>query len=372
MEQKSGISSVAHYNWIDLLRCIAVILVYYGHMVTVATYSPSIPEAIADGNSALLPLIPAETHFLDALEMFFISRLHAQTAVVGVCLFFLLAGYLAVGSVRKNTKQRFLTGRAIRIYPVMWAVTVLCILTLLFVQNIRFSAIEIIGQLTLLTPLFQVRGIVAGVVWTLYVEIIYYLLISIPNKFDLKCIVVIDVISALSVVVFALTNSSNMMQISYYLKYIPIIMIGTTVKLLEDDDNVYKRALFILFSIAFAWGVLRLNQILNGDSTTYPGIGTWIVSLIVFFGIYFLGKKADKRIPKFFSWMAKISYPLYLIQVCIGFNVMFLIKKIITDNAYIIEVCTLLVLLILSTAIHLLIENGANKWWKKKATGSST
>lgn len=361
------IQASKHYRWLDLIRCIAAFLVYYGHMVTVATYAPSVPEAISETNNHLLPMIPVGTHGMDGLELFFTRFLHAQTAVIGVCLFFFLAGYLSVDSQKKYTSRQFLFGRAVRLLPVLWIVTIICGVTLHFVQGIDFTPIEYIAQMTLTTPLIGIRGIIAGVVWTLYTEVLYYLLITIPKQINLRYIAIVEVIIVLFIKAWHITGSGNLLQIVYFLKYIPIIFIGAVIKITEDKNTPKYRVCIIGLFSAIAWGILQFNKQLNGDGTTYPNLSTGMLALSVFCLIYVLARKSsfENKIPRFITFFSNINYTFYLSQVCLGFNLMFLLKKHITTNAYLIEGLTLGTLFSLSVFVHYLIEKPATKYGKE-------
>lgn len=361
------IQNSKHHRWLDLIRCIAAFLVYYGHMVTVATYAPSIPEAISETNSHLLPMIPVGTHVMDGLELFFTRFLHAQTAVVGVCLFFFLAGYLSVDSQKKYTSRQFLFGRAVRLLPVLWIVTIICGVTLHFVQGIDFTPIEYIAQMTLTTPLIGIRGIIAGVVWTLYTEVLYYLLIAIPKQINLRYIAIIEVIIVFFIKAWQITGSGNLLQIVYFLKYIPIIFIGAAIRITEDKYALWQRVSIVGIFSAFAWAILRFNKCLNGDTTTYPNFSTGVLALALFLLIYALGRKdiLENKIPRPITFFSSINYTFYLSQVCLGFNIMFLLKKYTVKNAYIIEAITFILLIALSTIVHYFIEKPATKYGKE-------
>ncbi len=366
-KQAMTIQNDRRHRWLDLIRFIAAFLVYYGHMVSVATYAPSIPEAISESNSSLLPMLPSETHVMDELEYLLSHFLFAQTAVIGVCLFFLLAGYLSVDSKKRYTTRQFLFGRAVRLLPVLWIVTIICGVTLHYVQGIDFKPIEYIAQMTLTSPLIGIRGIVAGVVWTLYTEVIYYLIISIPKHLDLWFIAIFDAIIVFFIFAWHLTGSGNLLQIVYFLKYIPIIFIGAVIKMTEDKNTPKCRVCIIGLFSAIAWGILQLNKQLNGDGTTYPNLSTGVLALFVFCLIYVLARKSsfENKIPHFITFFSSINYTFYLSQVCIGFNLMFLLKKHITTNAYLIEVLTLVMLIVLSVSVHYLIEKPATKYGKE-------
>lgn len=72
-------------QFLDYARGIAVLLVAYGHLVSVATRAPKIPSVFP--SNADLPILDASSHSLWMLERLFYKYIGAQTAIVGVLLF---------------------------------------------------------------------------------------------------------------------------------------------------------------------------------------------------------------------------------------------------------------------------------------------
>lgn len=358
-----------HYRWLDLVRSIAVFLVMYGHMVQVTTYTSSIPEVFSEKNALeYLPLIPPDSHIMHKLEMFFMSYLHTQTAIVGVCLFFILAGYLTVSSKRKYGRKEFLLNRCVRLFPVLWAVTILCIIVLHFLQGFQFGKVQTLAQLFMVYPILQLPNIL-GITWTLGVEIFFYIIIAHTDEINEKFIMGFNLAVMLIIWLLHKTGSTNLEQIVYFLKFIPIILIGAAVKIAEERKEVWKKTAIIGVSIVLAWLNLNINKYLNGDVSTYPNLGTCIVVVFIFGGIYvgqlIGGERFDGKIPKVFSFISKISYACYLIQVAIGFNIMYLVKKNITTNAYVVLFVAVIAVLLISYLINRLIEEPAGRIGKK-------
>lgn len=357
-----------HFKWIDLIRCIAVLLVLYGHIIVVGTWAPTIPEIVSEENATMyLPLLSSEEQSMWKLESVF-EAFGTQSAIVGVFLFFLLAGYLSVGSHRKYEPKEFIINRCVRLFPVLLVSTILATIIAYTVQGICFNIVDVLGQGVAITALIQTRHVLGGVLWTLSVELIFYLFIIHTREMNMKFIVICNMMIMCVILLCAYNQSPNMAQIVYYVRYIPIVYIGVAIKLAEEKNNYVNKCIMILSTILMSWGILNINKNLNGDTTTYPNIGSFMVSLAIFIGIYILAKKLpliDDKIPSAVTFISKISYALYLIQLPVGINFMFLMKKYFNMNPYVNVVLAVVVIFIVSVGIYMCVEKTVNKWYEK-------
>lgn len=353
-----------HYKYLDLIRTIALFLVLYGHLITVTTYALSIPEAFPNETAgSFLPLLPEDTHCMYKLEMVFLKG-GTQSAIVGVCIFFLLSGYLSVNS-RKNTKsgKSFLLKRCKRIFPVLWTAVLSSVFLVYCMHGMKYSVLQVISQCLMADQILGLPSIM-GVTWTLGVELLYYVILVHVPALNYKFVVVCDIAVSILIYLYFCTGSAILSVFVYFGKFIPIVLIGAALKIAEDDPVLWRKAGFVIFATASAWGILKLNAYLNTDETTYPHTGTCLVVTGIFGSIYMahhLIKNFDHRIPDIVSFFSKISYSLYLIQVAWGCNLMYLLKKYVTENAYVIVVVTWLCLFGAAYLIWRFIERPLQK-----------
>ena len=361
MDVISGKSNY-HYKYLDLIRCIALFLVMYGHLVHVAMYSTSVYGAISENNNYLLPILDSKKIIIDYLEILF-SKLGVQTAVVGVVIFFLLTGCLSVNSLNKQSKSEFLHKKIIRLAPGLWTATVVSILLSFFIQHDCFAWYQIISQIFMIHPIIQVEPI-SGVIWTLAVEIIFYISIIHVKNIDFKFVIIANVVVALCIYSLCVTSSPNMYQIVYFIKFIPIILIGTTIKL-SEQNLWYIRGCKIALSVIFAWINLNFNKVLNGDETTYPNIMTGFVAIGIFEIFYLVFNKRrdlDEKIPGFVSFVSDISYMIYLLQIYVGFNIMYVMKLNGIMNNFMLVLSAFFGTILVSWMCHVLIEKRISLW----------
>ena len=149
-----------------------------------------------------------------------------------------------------------------------------------------------------------------------------------------------------------------MNQIVYYLKYIPLILVGSAIKICEDKK--YKEKIIIIgSSFLMAWGNLNFNKYLNGDETSYPKIMTGIIAGGIFLAIYAAfstRKELDRKIPQIVVWISDNSYLIYLLQIFVGFNMMLIFKQYGVRNNFILVVIAATANILLAWLCHILFE----------------
>lgn len=331
----------------------------YGHLIIVAMNAPSVDGVIAEKNQFLLPLLDSTKTSRYNLELLFL-KCGAQTAVVGVVIFFLLTGYLSIDSIARYSKKEFMKKRIIRLFPGLFVATIVAVLIDLTLQGLTFPWHQIIAQIFMIYPIIQVAPLF-GVSWTLGVEIVFYILILYFPRINFRYIITVNIIVAIISLLFHVTLSLNLSQIIYFVKFIPVILIGSAIKISENDKWNY-RLTKIIIAVVLAWTNLILNRYLNGDDTTYPNIGTAIIGCGIFLSIYLLFNKKrswDKKIPEFVKVINDNSYMIYLLQIHVGFNVMFYMKYNGITNNYILVITSVVATFFVSFICHVFFEKKA-------------
>lgn len=355
------------YAYIDYIRIIAVFLVLYGHLICVGTNNITFPEIISKNNEKYLPLIPPGTHHLYFIERILYTYFNTQTAVVGVFLFFILTGYLMAMSRYKYTTRNFLINRVLRLFPILLLTIIISGFLLFTVQGIKYDWHNYISTLLLIYPFVQIAPVL-GVLWTLIVELIFYLIISHVKKMDFKFIVIFNLVVILLIVFNKSLNSINLFSLIYYLKYISIILIGVAVYYSEHLEKKSFKLGVILLSIVLSYLVLFLNKMFAGDETTYTNFGTYFVALFIYFSLYLLNQFKSSLfsyIPRLFVIIADIGYPVYLLQLPVGFTIMYLVKVKLALNSYCIVLLGGLSVLIIAYLVHRFIEEPMYKYGRK-------
>ena len=157
--------------YLDVLRLLSVVLVIFGHYVMVGGGATEIPGIISD--SFPLPLYDQTNWQLWKFEIFMIEKFSTQASILGVTLFFIVTGYLMPMMLDRYTRRNFLVNRFFRIFPVLFVATIVLGTFVGATQGIIFSIPSYIASWTLTYLLVGVVPI-AGVLWTLVIEVLFY------------------------------------------------------------------------------------------------------------------------------------------------------------------------------------------------------
>ncbi len=342
-------------SWIDYIRFIAVFLVLDAHLISAGSCALSIPSVIAESNSVNLPIIPIETHKLWVLDTFFVNNFNTQTASVGVVLFLLLTGYLSVTSREKGTGRDFLIKRLIRLYPTLIFAIFLSGIVLFLHQGIGYSILNYASTALLIYPILEYSPTI-GVVWVLCIEMLFYIILAHIKRINIKNIIILSLLVYLLILCQYESNSSLLAVLIYYLKFIPIILIGVTIKCCEKYSSK-KKYLYIVLSSLLGWGAIKSCSYVIADESTYTHIETYVVALIIFFSCQILSRlRVLNKTPKFITFINNISFQIYLLQLNIGMAFMYYLKCNVTNNSYIIVLFSVGLIIIVSAFVYYFIE----------------
>jgi len=133
---------------LDILRVTAVILVMFGHFVSVGSFAKIIPLIINE-KQTLLPLIDNTNWNLWKVEIFIINYFSTQTAILGVSIFFIITGYLMAVMMERYSRSEFLVNRFFRIFPTLIFSTIFLSVFVYFTQSITFEIASYLASWTL-------------------------------------------------------------------------------------------------------------------------------------------------------------------------------------------------------------------------------
>ena len=119
-------------------------------------------------------------------------------AIPSVIMFFVLSGYLAAASVDKYTKKDYIFNRIMRIYPPLWISVLVNVFVLIVIWRNQIDRTFILGVVLEFLGIAYTpaclkglpTGSMSGALWTVMVQIQFYLIICFVNpilkKMDLK------------------------------------------------------------------------------------------------------------------------------------------------------------------------------------------
>lgn len=266
--------------------------------------------------------VPWIASFLDFLPINF--------GHLGVAIFFLISGFLMPLTAQKKTRCEFLKARIRRIwFPYVLAF----LLTLGWVywnsqehfRGFPWSLDHIFASLVFMRDIFG-YPFIDGIVWTLEVEIKFYLLcwfafpwlVKEPKKF----IATIIGLSCISIImfewreVFPDVNALNRSIRLFFrmMRFICFIGLGCLMSYWYQR-KLSRKAILIIFLWLVACFIMGYEDAQWKEWLSYGG------AVIIFTGCYMLRERLSSN--GILSWFGQISYSLYLVHGVPGFVIMY-------------------------------------------------
>lgn len=349
--------------YLDLLRIVSVILVMWGHFVLVGGGARMIPGIINPELTAL-PVIDQTQWRAYLIEIFLIETFSTQSAILGVSLFFLITGYLMPMMSDRYGRLEFIFNRFFRIFPTLFAVVAMLGVFLYFAQEITFDAKSYLASITL-TYLWLGVVPIAGVLWTLVIEVLFYLIVFLVGPFTLRRLVFVQ--SVLLLIIFlgvAYRDNYNIWLAGYQSRFLLFITIGSAIYLAEKEKAELAKFATILPSIALSYVGFQLFKFGKVDASTYENVGTHLLSVSIFLVFYYFGSNLIRRLPSVVLVLAELVYPFYLVHAAIGFVVMVVVREYISWP-YFMLTSAILASLLVSWVLHYFIEKPAINFGRK-------
>lgn len=149
----STIDTKDHLFGLDLLRLLAACLVVFDHFGSFSAARPDVG----------IPLAFPSLNFI------------ARFGWVGVEIFFVISGFVIALSAKDETTGRFVKRRIVRLWPALAVCSLIGACALWFINT---PVTEIMGSFVRSITMCPVGPYVDGVIWSLLVEAMFYLLIT--------------------------------------------------------------------------------------------------------------------------------------------------------------------------------------------------
>ncbi len=295
-------------NEIDLLRFIAAMMVVFFHY--------AFRGYAADEKSALSYPLLAPTF---------------KYGYLGVQLFFMISGFVILMTAAKGSLRNFVISRIVRLFPAFWVCCTITFLVILFAGAPRYVATfgQYLVNMTMLSGFVKVPSI-DGAYWSLFVELRFYLLISIMlivgRIQQAQTFIIIWLIATIVLLVYPIGILNSMLITDFAVFFIA----GTTFFLIWAKGISITRIIIIFVSwcIAVFQSIEGLRYFESHYKTSMnpfvvAAIITSFFTIMTFVSISRTGFFGRKR----WLFIGAITYPLYLLHQNIGF--------IIFNNAYV-------------------------------------
>lgn len=348
---------------LDLLRVLSVGLVMYGHFVIVAGDATSIPTIIQPG--VALPIIDTATWRLMVFEVFLVENMSTQSAVLGVSLFYMITGYLVPMMMERYSRSQFLINRFFRIFPTLCAALIVISAFVFWAQGITFSLKSHIASHTLTYEFAQTVPVTA-VLWTLVVEVLFYLLACLIGRFSFLRICVAQIGLLVLILASAAKPEWYFLKLAaIQAKYILMILIGSAAFVAGKKSNLKRQVGIVIGAVVVSFSGFQIARVAHQDLSSYASLGNHLVALAIFLGIQtrligWLGRLLPRKLLQ----TSDLVYPLYLMHASLGLPTMLMVRQF-THDSFLILFAGIAVSMVASFALHLLVEAPAIRLGRK-------
>lgn len=325
--------------FLDFLRIFAFLSVLVGHLFYI--------ELTSQSNN------PQQHDTIRSLLKFALPFFHAGA---GVIVFFLVSGYIITHILQTESPIEFAIKRVFRIYP-------LYIFTVLSTYLIAWEPIDfsiLIPQLLLMGDLFETPYALAGIEWTLRVEIMFYVIMAL-----LKTVGLMDAYKkflpwAFLTIIVAVhhfgpfPNWNDATRASYSIGF-QFLFLGAVFYLREK--NQIKTWFLLLFGTVAMYQYFHLTRLyipylLNDNYAS--------LALMLFVLFWLLRKQLKPH--KHVLLLSNLTYAVYLTHITIDGVWDILVAKYVpkmTHSAF--DLILMCVILLISFVISKFIEKPSNK-----------
>jgi len=280
----------------------------------------------------------------------------------GVPIFFFISGFLIIKSFKKNKNNKlknFFYNRILRIYPGLFFCFILTIASILFseyLKNVDINYYQLFIWLITQLSVFQFYnpdffrnygvGVVNGSLWTISVEIQFYLLTFfiylLLNKYKKILIVVFSICIFLNIQNAVFNEKITFFSKLFNVSFLPWIYMFLWGCYLESNESLQKKLknynIFIIITILIILNYYSYQlDIFRGKTNALNPIEFFLLSIVIFKIAYL-----KIKIPENFFNKNDISYGVYLYHMPI---VNFLLYKNITQSYLSLALCIVLTLL---------------------------
>jgi len=345
----------------NTLRGIAALCVVIVHYTGVFWTSRD-----AAANLIHAPELPPAFVFPVYLQWLHLTVPQFSWGAFGVSLFFLISGFVIPFSLRNVTWQGFLVGRFFRIVPLYMAGFTITLLSIWLVGRYfdvawPFSFSEAaVHYLPGLREFFGMPSI-DGIVWTLEIEIKFYLICALVIVlFRRKSAWVFVVPAVLAIAEFWMAGRAFGPAVLLPAPFLIFMFIGVTFHYLHEGALKAEQALFLAAALFLVFAILLGRTM----PELAPMAWTYGFAVVVFtFAASFPQLFRSTRVGDFF---ADISYPLYVVHGVAGYVAL----RVLLDlgmRAWVSLIITTAGALLISWLLHVLVEIPSHNYGKRLA-----
>ena len=363
------------YAFTNYMRGIATLLVLFAHWGVAFLNRNEVSAELGYFNPISWIDIPLISKVGYAIQRY----VGLNPGVMGVALFFLISGFLIKSSLKNRTWLKFILTRILRIYPLYIICLFITCIILKFSSSIndiplRINLYSFLANASLMRSWFGI-SVIDGVVWTLEVEMFFYIIACIISYYDraifeIKIIAAMDLLSVVYIYVIHgfyeglsekyLYLYNILFTLGHYLVYIPFILLGAICRL-RCDNGTNKKRFFCLLFVQLAVFIINVYYF-------YPmKFSEYIPSYFLMTTIFVISMKVKIEqniigniIKRFLEGVARISFPFYALHGAAGYAVLaFLYYRL--KNLMLTYIISLVLFVLCSYLVHITVERFTRK-----------
>jgi peptidoglycan/LPS O-acetylase OafA/YrhL len=346
-------------DFLDALRGLAVLLVLWDHLVG---------QYLMQSHLSWWPHSVVHTYVNVPLGII------QDFGWFGVCLFFLISGYVITHVAQRETGRQFAIRRLLRIYPPLaLAILLAMLLAPLSGESVAGGWSKVLWGMTLLNYLIVPQNVVLGVGWTLVIEMLFYSLVALQTLwFRNRPRVSVFLNLAVCAVSIACCRrfGDSFFLLAASIAFIPYLVVGQ-IFYLRSRGIVGNGFLMTAVVAAFAVVQYGIREI---HTNFLPLNNSYLLSFIVAVGVFVIAMLVNLRPSRAILFSAQISYSLYLVHGPVGFAVLGLSMH--WGVPYSISLCLAIAAVFgVAYALNRLVERPsqrlARRWTESKAPKAS-
>ena len=245
---------------------------------------------------------------------------------LGVVIFFLISGYIISAVAEKETGLEFIVKRVLRIMPTLFVCTAISYFIITLSNHYSLGPIygtnadkfsDFIKSALMLSWIIESPRAIS-VAWSLMPEIIFYFIVFMMMKTMRESPVrsLIYMLSIYALLTFPMKIVPYLNYLGHFTVYLPIFFIGRLLYIKEHNKLSDQKVLVLLLACSAIFVAVYNfrfpDELFRKDSGR---IWNYIFGIIVFYGMMISN---IKKCPRSISFLADISYALYLVHLPVG------------------------------------------------------
>jgi len=292
--------SSARLSNIDGLRAIAALSVFVQHFIG------DVSRADGATSGALYPFFFASEHSLD------LGRF-------GVALFFLISGFVIPFSIGGEMPlKRFAVSRFFRLYPAFW-VAILLLTVIYWSTGAPVSVATELANLTMAPQLFG-QGWMSGIYWTLFIELVFYVMAAalfvtryLYNPVAVA-IVAVGLVTSTALPVLIRVYLGTGLPVSYIGLHLSFLFSGLLLRLAFVEKKKYAAACAAYLIAYQMLAVLAVSDfsLMRNDGFILVGTMPIVVGYLLAIAVFVSAIKFNGPQSTILAWLGRVSYSIYL------------------------------------------------------------